>query len=69
MELILAPRGPHVTLAAWTRIGVAVYVTGGGTSLLNAWLVDGEDPLDHEEFTDRLMRMLSFLAWAHQTAT
>jgi hypothetical protein len=48
---------------------VATYVTGGGTSLLNVWLVDGEDPLDPEEFTDRLMRMLSFLAWAHQTAT
>jgi len=48
---------------------VATYVTGGGTSLLNAWLVDGEDPLDPEEFTDRLMRMLSFLAWAHRTAT
>jgi hypothetical protein len=48
---------------------VAIYVTGGGTSLLNVWLVDGEDPLDPEEFTDRLMRMLSFLAWAHQTAT
>jgi AcrR family transcriptional regulator len=34
---------------------LAIFLTGGGAALVNTWVVDGEDPLDPEEFSDRLM--------------
>ncbi|MFC3491702.1 TetR/AcrR family transcriptional regulator [Glycomyces rhizosphaerae] len=33
---------------------LAVFITGGGTALLSAWLDSGEDPLDPEAMADRL---------------
>lgn len=36
---------------------LALFVTGGGTAFINAWVVEGEDPLDPEEFTERLLRL------------
>jgi hypothetical protein len=32
--------------------------------MFNAWLIDGKDPLDPEQFADRLLRTLSVLAGA-----
>jgi AcrR family transcriptional regulator len=40
---------------------LAAYLTGGGSAFFNAWVVEGDEPLDPEEFTDRLMRMMSVL--------
>jgi AcrR family transcriptional regulator len=40
---------------------LAVQLHGGMMALLTAWLVDGEDPLDAEAFTDRLLRVQYFL--------
>ena len=37
---------------------LATFLTGGGAALVNTWVVEGEDPLDPEAFTDRLMRMM-----------
>jgi AcrR family transcriptional regulator len=41
---------------------LATFLTGGGAAFFNTWVVDGPDPLDPEEFTDRLMRMISIMA-------
>jgi hypothetical protein len=41
-----------------------VFLTGGSGAVFNTWIVEGEDPLDPEAFTDRLMRMLSVVAEA-----
>jgi AcrR family transcriptional regulator len=41
---------------------LATFVTGGGAAIFNAWVIEAEDPLDPERFTDRLMRMLSVLS-------
>lgn len=38
---------------------LAGFVTAGAAGVFNAWVVEGEDPLDPEAFTDRLMRMLT----------
>jgi AcrR family transcriptional regulator len=43
---------------------LAVFLTGGSGAVFNTWIVEGEDPLDPEAFTDRLMRMLSVVAEA-----
>lgn len=43
---------------------VAMFLTGGVGAFVNAWVVTGEDPLDPEEFTDRLLRMRSVIAAA-----
>jgi AcrR family transcriptional regulator len=40
---------------------LAMFVTGGWAAFINAWVVDGPTPLDPEEFTDRLLRMLAVL--------
>ncbi|MGW0711320.1 TetR/AcrR family transcriptional regulator [Streptomyces sp. NPDC002643] len=37
--------------------GLATFLTGGASAVVNEWVVDGEDPLDPEEFTDRLLRL------------
>jgi AcrR family transcriptional regulator len=36
---------------------LAAFLTGGAAALVNTWVVEGPDPLDPEEFTDRLMRI------------
>jgi AcrR family transcriptional regulator len=36
----------------------ATFITGGGAALVNTWVVEGAEPLDPEEFTDRLMRLM-----------
>lgn len=36
----------------------ATFITGGGAALVNTWVVEGDEPLDPEEFTDRLMRLM-----------
>jgi AcrR family transcriptional regulator len=38
---------------------IALFLTGGGSAIFNAWVVDGEDPLHPEEFTDRYLRSIS----------
>jgi AcrR family transcriptional regulator len=43
---------------------LAMCLTGAGAAFFNTWVVEGADPLDPEEFTDRLMRMVSVLATA-----
>jgi AcrR family transcriptional regulator len=50
---------------------LATFLTGGGAAMFNSWLIEGEDPLDPEQFADRLMRTLSILSGAarEQTAT
>ncbi|MEV0150562.1 MULTISPECIES: helix-turn-helix domain-containing protein [unclassified Nonomuraea] len=45
-----------------TAEDLATFLTGGGAACVNTWVVDGEDPLDPDEFTDRLMRTMSALA-------
>ncbi|MEV7424450.1 MULTISPECIES: TetR/AcrR family transcriptional regulator [unclassified Streptomyces] len=35
------------------------FVTGGWAAVINTWVIEGAEPLDVEDFTDRLMRMLS----------
>lgn len=40
---------------------VAAFLTGGGAAFFNTWVVEGPEPLDPEEFTDRLMRMVALL--------
>jgi hypothetical protein len=37
---------------------LALFSTGGAAALFNAWVVEGDDPLDPEAFTDRLMRTM-----------
>ncbi len=43
---------------------LATFLTGGGAAIFNAWVIEGGDPLDPEQFADRLMRMLSILTGA-----
>jgi AcrR family transcriptional regulator len=40
---------------------LATYLTGGGSAFITTWVVEAADPLDPEEFTDRLMRTVSVL--------
>ncbi|HTJ71730.1 MAG TPA: helix-turn-helix domain-containing protein [Actinospica sp.] len=40
---------------------LTVFVTGGGSAIFTAWVVDGPEPLDPESFTDRLLRALALL--------
>jgi AcrR family transcriptional regulator len=49
--------------------GVALFLTGGAAAIFNAWVVEGEDPLDPEEFTDRYMRMVSVVTDAMRQST
>jgi AcrR family transcriptional regulator len=43
---------------------VALFVTGGWAAFVNTWVIEGGDPLDPEEFTDRLMRTAAVLTTA-----
>jgi len=45
-------------LDARTVDDLAVFLTGGWAAGVNAWVVEGAEPLDPGEFTDRLMRMM-----------
>lgn len=36
----------------------ALFLTGGGAAFVNTWVVEGADPLDPEQFTDRLVRLV-----------
>lgn len=36
---------------------LATFLTGGAGAVVNAWVVDGPDPLDANAFADRLMRV------------
>ncbi|MGW3962712.1 TetR/AcrR family transcriptional regulator [Amycolatopsis sp. NPDC005003] len=38
---------------------LATFLTGGAGAFVTTWVVDGPDPLDPEEFADRLQRMHS----------
>ncbi|MDN3239507.1 TetR family transcriptional regulator [Glycomyces tritici] len=42
----------------------AVFVTGGGTALMAAWLESGEEPLDPEAMADRLQSISGLLTTA-----
>jgi hypothetical protein len=48
---------------------LAAYLTGGAAALITAWVVDGDDPLDPEAFTDRLLRTVSVLTTAMSEGT
>jgi AcrR family transcriptional regulator len=41
---------------------LATLVTGGVATMINTWVVEDDDPLDPEEFTDRLMRAISVVS-------
>jgi AcrR family transcriptional regulator len=47
-----------------TAEDLAAYLTLGWGAFINAWIVEGEDPLDPEEFTDRMVRMGSVITHA-----
>jgi AcrR family transcriptional regulator len=36
---------------------LAAFLTGGAAAVVNTWVIEGPEPLDPEEFTDRLMRI------------
>ncbi|MEU5260348.1 helix-turn-helix domain-containing protein [Amycolatopsis sp. NPDC021455] len=38
---------------------LAAFLTGGAGALVNAWVIEGPEPLDPEEFTDRLTAIRS----------
>jgi AcrR family transcriptional regulator len=40
-----------------TAEDLAVYLTGGGIAFLIEWIINGPDPLDVDEFVDRLARL------------
>lgn len=40
---------------------LAAFLTGGWGDFIHTWVVDGPEPLDPEEFTDRLLRTASVL--------
>jgi len=40
---------------------LAVFVTGGGGAVINTWLIEAEDPLDPEDFADRLLAVGSII--------
>jgi len=44
---------------------LATFLTGGGAAFVNTWVVEGAEPLDPEEFTDRLLRMVSVVFAQH----
>lgn len=47
---------------------LATFLTGGGAAFVNTWVVEGAEPLDPEEFTDRLMGMAAVATAALRTA-
>jgi AcrR family transcriptional regulator len=51
-------------LDAQTADDLALLLTGGAGALINTWIVEGPEPLDPEEFTDRLIRVASTIVGA-----
>jgi AcrR family transcriptional regulator len=43
---------------------LAAFLTGGWATLINTWVVEGDDPLDREGFADRLIRTVSAIIGA-----
>lgn len=39
------------------ELDFAAFLTGGGAAVVNTWVVEGTEPLDPEQFTDRFMRL------------
>lgn len=54
-------RMPGVPQAPDVVDDLTAFVTGGWAALVNAWIVDGPDPLDPEAFADRLMGVLAVI--------
>jgi DNA-binding Xre family transcriptional regulator/AcrR family transcriptional regulator len=46
---------------------LAGFITAGAAGVFNTWIIEGEDPLDPEAFTDRLMRMLTAITTTEST--
>lgn len=44
------------------ELDFATFLTGGGASVVNTWVVEGAEPLDPEQFSDRLMRLAGVAA-------
>jgi len=53
-------------LDARTVEDLAAFLTGGWGEFIATWVVDGPEPLDPEEFTDRLLRTATALLTRHQ---
>lgn len=52
-----------------TAEDLATVMTRGGAAIFNTWVIEGEEPLDPELFTDRLMRTQAVLTRAmHELA-
>jgi hypothetical protein len=45
-----------------TAQDLAAFIAGGVGTIVNEWVVDGDDPLDPEELADRLLRLASAFA-------
>ncbi|MEU0267111.1 TetR family transcriptional regulator [Nocardioides sp. NPDC006303] len=48
---------------------LAVFVTGGGATVVNAWVTDADDPLDPEGLADRLIGLLGVITGALRRTT
>ena len=48
---------------------LAVFVTGGGATVVNAWVTDADDPLDPEDLADRLIGLLGVITGALRRTT
>jgi hypothetical protein len=40
---------------------LAAFLTGGAGNFVHTWVIEGPEPLDPDEFTDRLLRTVSTL--------
>ncbi|WP_151476132.1 TetR/AcrR family transcriptional regulator [Streptomyces albicerus] len=52
-----------------TTRDLTAFVAGGTGAVVNDWLTDGDDPLDPEELTQRLLRLASVFAGSSHTPT
>ncbi len=52
-----------------TADDLSEFVAGGAATLVNNWVIDGTDPLDPEELTNRLLRLASAITFRHPGAT
>lgn len=50
------------------ELDFAALLTGGGAAVVNAWVVEGTEPLDPEQFTDRFMRLAGAVGALFQPA-
>lgn len=57
------------TLDPQSADDLARFLTGAGAAFVNTWVIEGADPLDPEEFTDRHMRMLPLATAALRHST